>query len=249
MSVLGVNMSLSEKQILDMKLILVFALVIFLYISTSVRNDKRYLLANEVTFKNIEQPLITEEVVNKLLIQNKGSVKNIKKVALALNSIESVLDANPYVRNSEVYVSVNGIVGVDVLQKKPLARVQTKESYYIDEEGKKMPTSPNFAVRVPLVSGDGVESNLNNMFKLLKSIDSDSFYKKEIVEIIVSKKGKYKLLLREFDLFIDFGTTENIELKLNNFKAFYKKATKDKTINKYKYVNLQIASQVICTKI
>jgi cell division protein FtsQ len=248
MSLLFKNIRFSKKQLLHAKLILVFGFVVFLYVSASARNGSRSLFSNHVSFVNPDQPLITEETVNKLLIQNKGSVKNIKKDALALNNIETVLDSNPFVRSSDVYVSVNGVVGVDVLQKTPIARVQTKESFYIDEEGKKMPTSPNFSVRVPLVSGSGVEKNLSDVFGLLKSINADDFLKKEIVGIVVSENGKYKLLLREFDLFIDFGTSQDKLLKLNNFKAFYRKATNDKTINKYKYVNLQIASQVICTK-
>jgi len=247
MSELNKNKRYSKKLILNIKLILLLGLVLFLSISTSVRNDSRLLASNEVKFFNPEQPLISEETVNKLLIQNKGSVKNIRKDALDLNSIESVLDTNPYIRDANVYVSVNGEVGVDVLQKTPLARVQAKESFYIDEEGKMMPTSPNFSVRVPLVTGDVVKNNMSDLFEVMKCIDADPFFKKEIVGVVVSE-NKYTLLLREFDFLIDFGTSENKELKFNNFKAFYKKAKKDKTIKIYNNVNLQIASQVICTK-
>ena len=247
MSELVKNKRFSKKLMLNIKLILLLGLVVFLSISSSVRNDSRFLVSNQVEFKNSEQPLISEETVNNLLILNKGTVKNIRKDALDLNSIESVLDKNPYIRDANVYVSVNGEVGVDVLQKTPLARVQTSESFYIDEEGKMMPTSTNFSVRVPLVTGEVTKMNLPDVFKIVKSIDSDPFFKKEIVGVVVSK-NKYTLLLREFDFLIDFGTSENAELKLNNFKAFYKKAIKDETIKIYNSVNLQIASQVICTK-
>ncbi len=237
----------SKKLMLNIKLILLLGLIVFLSVSSSVRNDSRFLVSNQVKFQNSEQPLISEETVNNLLILNKGSVKNIRKDALDLNSIESVLDTNPYIRDANVYVSVNGEVGVDVLQKTPLARVQTNESFYIDEEGKMMPTSPNFSVRVPLVTGEVTKKNLPDIFEIVKSIHADPFFKKEIVGVVVLK-NKYTFLLREFDFLIDFGTSENTALKLNNFKAFYKKAIKDKTIKTYNSVNLQIASQVICTK-
>jgi len=125
--------------------------------------------------------------------------------------------------------------------------VQTKESFYIDEEGKMMPTSPNFSVRVPLVTGNVTKKNLSDVFKMMKSINEDLFFKKEIVGVVVDG-NKYTLLLREFDFLIDFGTSESRRIKLSNFKAFYKKALKDKTIETYNRVNLQIASQVICTK-
>lgn len=237
----------SKKIILNIKLILLLGLLVFLSAYTSVRNESRLLKSVSIQFENLEQPLISEETVNKLLIQNKGSIENIRKDALDLNRIESLLDTNPFVRNANVYVSVNGEVGVDVLQKTPLARVQTNESFYIDEVGKMMPTSPNFSVRVPLVTGKVDKKNLNDVYKVIKSISKDMFFKKEVEGLIV-EGNKYTLLLREFDFLVDFGTSENTEIKLNNFKAFYKKAMKDKTLKKYKRVNLQITSQVICTK-
>ncbi|MGB1268264.1 MAG: cell division protein FtsQ/DivIB [Flavobacteriaceae bacterium] len=247
MSKIGLNTRFSKNLILNIKLIALLGAIIFLSAFASDRNESRFLLATPVVFKNPEQPLISEKTVNKLLIQNKGSVTNIRKVALDLNRLESELIANPYVRNANLYVSVNGEVGVNILQKKPLARVQTNESYYIDEEGKSMPTSPNFSVRVPLVTGNVDKKNLSDVYKVLKSITSDSFFNKEVEGVIV-KGEKYILLVREFDFLIDFGTSENRDVKISNFKAFYKKALKDKTIESYNRVNLQIASQVICTK-
>jgi len=247
MSKLGKIRRFPEKIMLNIKLFLVLGVVLFLSVSASVRNESRFLTPSPIVFENSEQPLISEETVNKLLIQNNGSVKNIRKDALDLNNIESVLDTNPYIRDANVYVSVNGEVGVNVLQKRPLARVQTNESFYIDEEGKKMPTSPNFSVRVPLVTGNVTKNNLSDVFKVMKSIEEDLFFKKEVVGVKVLG-DKYTLLMREFDFLVDFGTSENRKRKLNNFKAFYKKAIKDKTIKIYKRVNLQIASQVICTK-
>ena len=247
MSEVGQNRRFSKKMILNIKLFLLLGAVLFLFVSASVRNESRFLTASPIVFENAEQPLISEETVNKLLIQNNGSVKNIRKDALNLNSIESVLDTNPYIRDANVYVSVTGVVGVDVLQKTPLARVQTKESFYIDEEGKMMPTSPNFSVRVPLVTGNVTKNNLSDVFLVIKSISQDLFFKKEVIGVEVLE-NKYTLLMREFDFLVDFGTSENRKIKLSNFKAFYKKALKDKSIKTYNRVNLQIASQVICTK-
>lgn len=247
MSKLFKNIKFSKNLILNIKLIMLIGLLVFLSAFASGRNDARFLSLRSVVFENPEQPLISEETVNKLLIQNKGSVKNIRKVALDLNKLENELIANPYVSTANLYVAVNGEVGVSVSQRKPLARVQTNETFYIDEEGKSMPISPNFSVRVPLVTGQVNKKSLTDVYKVLQSITSDAFFKKEVEGVIVQGK-KYILLVREFDFVIDFGTSEDRDIKINNFKAFYKKALKDKTIESYNRVNLQIASQVICTK-
>lgn len=241
------NRWLTKNRLLSAKLIVVLLVAVVLFSFASVRNEKRLLISSVVKFENPEHPLISEETVNKLLIQNKGSVKNIRKLALDLNKLETELDSNPYVRNANLYVSVNGEVGVSVLQKKPLARVQTNKTFYIDEEGDLMPISPNFSVRVPLVTGNVNKKNLKEVYTVVKNINQDSFFKKEIEGVIV-KNNTFTLLTREFDFVIDLGSSENIKMKLKNFKAFYEKALKDRTLKKYKRVNLQIATQVICTK-
>jgi len=229
------------------RLIVLFGVVVFLYAFSTQRNSNRLLSNLTVNFKHPEQLLLSEKMVNNLLIQNKGSIKNIPKETLNLSELETELNANPFVRTSEVYVTVNGEVGVNVLQKKPQARVHTNETYYIDELGKKMPISPNFAVRVPLVTGDVTQKNLKDVFKVVQTITNDSFFK-QIVSGIKVHQNKYTLLLRNFDFVIDYGTSANGKRKIENFKAFYQKAKKDKTLHKYSTINLQIASQVVCTK-
>lgn len=231
----------------NLKLVVLCVFLIFLFAFTSGRNDSRMLFKTPIEFKNPEQPFISEKTVNKLLIQNKGSLKNIRKEALDLNRLESVLNANAYIRKANLYVAVNGEVGVDIIQKTPLARVQTDTSFYIDEEGEMMPTSPNFSARVPLVTGDVHKNNIMLVYELVKHINQDLFFKKQVEGVIV-KSNKFILLTREFDFKINFGSVENCELKIKNFKAFYQKALKDKSLNKYNKVNLQIASQVVCTK-
>ncbi len=229
------------------KIVLVLLVMVFLYAFSGQRNNTKKLTKLTVSFEHPEQLLLSEKTVNNLLIQNKGSIKNIKKEALNLNTLEATLNKNPFVRKSNIYVSVNGEVGVHVLQKKPQARVHTNETFYIDEKGKKMPISSNFSVRVPLVTGNVTEKNMSDVFKVVQAINSDSFFKQEIEGIIVTK-NKYTLLLREYDFVINYGTSENGKLKIKNFKSFYQKAKKDKTLNKYSIINLQVASQVICTK-
>ena len=164
-----------------------------------------------------------------------------------MNKLEDTLNTNQFIRRANLYVSVNGQVGVEIQQKSPVARVQTHESFYVDEEGKYMPVSSNFSVRVPLVTGEVNKNDMSDLFKVVTALRNDSFFKKQ-VEGIEVKKDKYHFLMREFDFVVDVGTSENVKLKLNNFKAFYQKALKDKTLNNYSKVNLQIASQVVCTK-
>jgi cell division protein FtsQ len=106
-----------------------------------------------VTFVDDQKPFVTHATVSKLLIQNQGDVKNKPKETLALNALENALNSNPMVKTAEVYVSVNGTLTADIEQKRPIARVSTNASYYIDDAGSYMPLSKNYSARVPLVTG------------------------------------------------------------------------------------------------
>ena len=48
---------------------------------------------------------------------------------------------------------------------------------------------------------------------------------------------------------MNLGDVENLDEKFKNFMAFYVKATKDKTLEKYAIVSLEFDNQVVCTKI
>ena len=61
-----------------------------------------------------------------------------------------------------------------------------------------------------------------------------------------NKEISLKLRLLDFEVLV--GTLDNLEIKLQNLKAFYQKAKKDTMLDVYKSVNLQFDNQVVCTK-
>jgi len=223
-------------------------LVVFLYAFTSGKNSIRKVDEIKVEFVNNLYPFITEENVSKLLIQNNEGLLNVPKEILALNELEGALNSNQIIKNAEVYVSVNGKLTARVEQKKPIARVNTNASYYIDDEGLFMPLSSNYAARVPLVTGQIEKNNLDNVFKVAKKIDNDEILKKHVVEIHQNRDQMVYLKLRQNSFKVDLGKIKNLDKKFDNLKAFYQKALKDKTLNTYSKVNLQFEKQVVCTK-
>jgi len=223
-------------------------LVVFLYAFSSHKNGSRMVSNVDVNFTSESNVFITRSSVNKLLIQNKEEVTNVPKEILDLNGLETALKSNPMIKTAEVYLTVNGEVRADVEQRKPIARVATNASFYIDEEGLFMPLSTNHSARVPLVTGNIYKNDLSNVHHIAKIIHDDEFLKMHIVEIVQSENKAITLKTRSLDFEIFIGQLEHLEKKLNNLKAFYQKAKKDKTLTHYKKVNLQFENQVVCTK-
>jgi cell division protein FtsQ len=233
----------------NIRLVLIFAIVISLFSFTSNRNKSRKLRKSVVVFVGDNPLFVKRETVNKLLIENKTNASSIEKDKLDLNKLENVLDSNEMIEKSDVFVSIDGVLKAVVKQKTPIARVfEGNSSFYIGYEGSKMPLSDNFTARVPLVSGHFNEGNKEKLTDLLRVIYNDDFLKKNIISIQIMPNGSLKMLNRDFDYQIDFGSIIKVEDKFRNYKAFYQKAILDSSLNNYKRIDLRFTQQVVCTK-
>ena len=147
-----------------------------------------------------------------------------------------------------MFMSIDGELSAEIEQKRPIARVNTNASYYIDDEGSFMPLSSNYSARVPLVTGNIKKNKLKTVFQFAKTVEEDEFLKKHVIEIRQNDNETIDFKIRKSDFTVHLGTLENLKKKINNFKAFYQKAMKDKILDSYKVINLKFDKQVICTK-
>ncbi|MBF2709403.1 cell division protein FtsQ/DivIB [Flavobacterium soyangense] len=233
----------------NIRLVLMFSLVIFLFSFTSNRNNNRKLSKSVVVFIGENAPFVDQETVNKLLIENSKDAKSIGKDKLDLNRLEKRLNAQEMIEKSEVFVSIDGVLKAVVKQKTPIARVfDGNNSFYIDYKGNIMPLSANFSARVPLVSGEINKKNSEELAELFRIIYDDAFLKKNIIGVQIMPSGSLKMLNRNYNYQIDFGGTVRMKAKFNNYKAFFQKAVLDSSLYKYKTIDLRFAQQVVCTK-
>ena len=233
----------------NIRLILMFGLVIFLFSFTSNRNEKRKLTKSVVVFVDDNAPFVKQETVNKLLIENNRDASDIEKDKLDLNKVEKSIDAHEMIEKSDVFVSIDGVLKAVVKQKTPIARfVDGESSFYIDYEGNKMPLSTNFTARVPLVSGVINKKNNEDLARLFRTIYDDDFLKKNIIGVQIMPNGSLKMLNRNFNFQIDFGRIINVERKFKNYKAFFQKTVLDSSLYKYSKIDLRFTEQVVCTK-
>ncbi len=219
-----------------------------LFAFSNQRNERRKVVESNIKFLGENKLFITDATVSKLLIQNLRPVTEQPKDIIDLNELETALNSNPMIKKAEVFMSINGELSAEIEQKRPIARVNTNASYYIDDEGSFMPLSSNYSARVPLVTGNIKKNKLETVFQFAKTVDEDEFLKKHVIEIRQNVNATIDFKIRKSDFTVHVGTIDNLEKKINNFKAFYQKAMKDKILDSYKVVNLKFDKQVICTK-
>ena len=235
------------KYINNIKGIIVLAVVSIFFAFSSSQNHAKPISEVEVSFIGDNNLFISKTKVDKLLIQNNDYIKCVSKDILALKALENKLSSHDMIENSEVYISINGILKIDIKQRNPYARVISDPSFYIDNNGIKMPLSDNYSARVLLVHGLNDESKIDYVFKLIKTIRDDEFLNLNVTDILINKSD-ISLRVRNCDFEVLVGDLNNLETKIKNFKAFYQKAYRDKILNNYKKVNLQFNNQIVCTK-
>ncbi|MET1257782.1 hypothetical protein ABV409_00485 [Flagellimonas sp. DF-77] len=232
-----------------MKTLTLLLTIIVLYGFADYRSNAKTIDGLTIKFMGDNDLYINEDAVNKLLIQNYGSVKNRAKEQVVLNTIESVISSDPMVKNAQVYLTVEGELISKIVQREPIGRVEGASKFYLDDMGKRMPLSKFHSARVPIITGKITGETLEDAYTILTYINEDDFLRKNVIGIHIEDVDKYQLKLRVENFVVNLGSVDNLDEKFKNFMAFYVKAAKDNSLEKYAMVNLEFDNQVVCTKI
>lgn len=223
--------------------------VLGLYAFSNQRNYKKNIVKMKVEFHGDENLYVTEGTVNKLLIQNYGGLENVPKEKLALNTMEKAIQANEMVKSAQVYLTIDGQLTSKIVQRKPIGRIEGNSKFYLDDEGERMPFSAHHSARVPIITGAISGESLEDVYVILEFINKDEFLRKNVIGIHIAAKDDYKLKFRLNQFVVNLGGVAELDKKFSNFKAFYAKANKDRTLEDFAVVSLEFNNQVVCTKI
>lgn len=187
------------------------------------------------------------------------SFQNKKIELVNVNKIEKHLEKNSFIQNAELFITRNGIVNININQKKPLLRVFNSDgvSFYLGEENDVIPWSPKFSAHVPVLLGlkagalDYYSKNDTALVKKIcefaRYVEGDPFWNAQIDQIIIDADRQIKIIPTLGDNTILLGDLSNYQEKLDNMILFYKKNIKNKNIlNKYETISLAYKDQIVC---
>jgi len=227
------------------KIILTLVLILIggLFYSTNSINSKRNINDIIIDFESTNKLFITQDSILKLLPTNFSEKKSVN-----INYLESLVNSNGFIKNSEVYISIEGDLIIEVQQRNPIGRIiSDNATFYIDDESKIMTTSKIYSSRVPVVFNYDESSSQKRIYQMCDLIDSDEFLKKKVTRINFLKNNYITLNFRDHDFDLVIGEYKNIKKKVKNFKAFYQVAVGNESIDKYSKINLQFENQVVCS--
>ena len=229
------------------KLMLLLASIAGLYAFSVGRNDARKTGALKITFVGETRPFITENNVDKLLIQNRSEIANLKKETLALNTFETLLQGEDIIEEADVFRNIQGNLTAKIRQRTPIARIMSNSGFYLDTKGIPVALSGTYTARVPLAYNIKSE-DVPVVYPLLLKIHKDEFLKYNITTIEKVRHNMYHLSMRGYDFKVEFGDLQHQNKKIQNFKSFYQKAIRDNRLSGYSKVNLSFENQVVCTR-
>jgi cell division protein FtsQ len=239
----------------------------YFFVSSRIsRRESERLVCKDVEIRILDSSInrfVTKGEIHDLVTGEGINIGETKTGNINTYSLEEAINKRTAVRISQVSLTGKGILRVDILQRRPIIRLETdKGGFYMDDEAYIFPLMNNFASYVPVVTGeiniDIPEGNKGEANKddywtarihaLALYMEKSKFWKSMIEQIHISNKGIIYLTPRIGKTDIIFGDPENIERKFKKLYAFYSRVIPEYGWDKYKRVNLGFGDQLVCTK-
>lgn len=245
------------------------ALAVYLVMAITSWNkpNERDLICTKVDIniedENVNGFLNTTEIKNLLtarklypLMQHRSEINS--------RLIEDELRSMPFIKTAQCYIAEDGRATISVTQRTPIVRVKANNGtdYYIDDAGGVLPNS-KYVSDMIIVTG-----NVNQRYAcqyityLAQTIMADDFWRNQVEQINVLSDRSVELVPRVGDHIINIGPLpdckdvskrpqlieEYVKEKFHRMEIFYRQGLTAAGWDRYSYISLEFANQVVCTK-
>lgn len=164
--------------------------------------------------------------------------------------IENHLKSVPQFEDITCNFSTDGYLQVKVIPMVPELRVfEDSLSYYINKEGKRMPSKASFFVDVPVVSGKfNKDFEAKDILPVTRFISHDPVLSQLIGMVYGEGPDNILLIPRIHGHVINFGDTTQLEEKRKALLAMYRKVLPYKGWEEYDTLSVKFRGQVVATR-
>ena len=243
---------MSKEKILKIfeNIIMLFLIVLVFYLSIIWADFSKIYNVKEVTVTGInyfDKTVIEEKNMN-FLDRNILSA-NLKSLKSDIIDLDHIIDC----KISRKFPSV---VSVSVVERVPIALINTDELIILDSEGVCLPVE-YCEMPLPILSNFRTNPELypkgkkTNSTNVMKSVEVISFTKEnfeglynDISEFYFNENNEYEIILRNGRTKIVLGSN-NFFKRINNLNAFTKSIEKENVLTDFKYIDLRYDNQVV----
>nr|WP_185878664.1 cell division protein FtsQ [Blattabacterium cuenoti] len=221
-------------------------MIFFFYFSQKIHKNRSLKKLNIIMDPLSKDHFVNEEIINKLL-----KIEKLKKKIgqLCIFTMEKKLNNYPFIKKSEVFLSVDGTLNIKILQKEPILRIKNgNKEYYLTKEAENLELSSIYSSKVLLAKGSFSKEEKKHLSDLAQTINSDEFFKNQIISIKKMVPNLFILIPKIGNHHIILGNIKDFKSKLNKLKAFYKQYLNKIDMNQYQNIDLQYKDQVVAKK-
>lgn len=227
-----------------MKALAIVVLLVGLFAFAKARNAAREVTGTHIVFQGDTPPLISRLDVNKMLIQFQDSSQSTFLETIDLNKSENMLNTNEMIKNTEVSLSLDGRLSVEIQQREPLVRIMGDHPAYLDNDNQIMPLSSEHSVMVPLVFNFDARRQAD-LYKLATFLQNHESLRNHFSQYVMEDGGGFTLYALEHEIPIRLGRVEQLTAKMYNYRAYMEIIDHEATPRQ---IDLRFAGQVVVKK-
>lgn len=194
------------------------------------------------------EPFMDEQDVRSEMARRIHKLEGMPIDSIDVGEVERLLRENPLFSEVEIYITAGSQrMKVEVVQREAAFLVQTaRESYYISKERGIIPMNPNYAVYVPIVTGElSEEMARTTIYDLVQTLKEDSYFANYFGQIHYDSKEGIILSPRVGNTPVMLGHNQNFKEMLHKYKVFTQEVFPRTGVNAYAYIKLAYKDQVV----
>ncbi len=218
--------------------------------------------------QNIDE-LITKQEVDSIVHSHFGLLQGTPMNQIDVSAIQVAVNRHPAIQSCNVYLSVDGMLNIEIKQRAPMFRVLNSDGsgFYVDTLGQSFNLLDRAVAYVPIFSVDGIvgamqypatsayyDENtlgltyLDEMIVFGNHLRKNAELKDWTEHVHLTSAGTLEVIPRIGRHVIDFGSIYNLEMKTKMLFQFYRSQVYITDLEKYSRINLNFENQVICEK-
>lgn len=187
-----------------------------------------------------------------------GDIKGKQISRLNIKRMETLLEANKWILDAELYFDNQNILQIAVSERVPVARLFTESghSFYLDSTGTRIPLSAHYTARVPVFTGFPESKKASKADSILISqikeaaifINNHPFWNVQVSQIHITPEKFFEMIPVIGNHIVLLGEGVDLENKFQRLFVYYKQVAVKRGFDSYETLNVQFDGQVIGTR-
>lgn len=199
------------------------------------------------------------DVIQMLTAQGGRKIKGVPIRELPLKLLEKSLENNIWIRNAELFVSKEGTLHVRIQENQPIARIFSIQgnSWYVDEDGLRLPLSEKFSPRLPVFTGFPTERPvlakadslvLNRVVNLALFFHKNPLWMAQINSVHITAQRNFECYPVLGNHVIELGDAQQLEQRFARLHRFYEQVAAPASFRGWLRVKTQFNQQIVAVK-